>query len=140
MKKRLLRFSILILSTCLLSNFTFGQNDAGGSAGASVGVGIQPIADHFTRHNGNGAAPGESLIKLYYATAPTYPPTLTQIFYEGQPLITNFSPVTGDITDTPFTGYVTFSIPTTNIPPALKLTLVYHPGVWQSQATIKGSE
>lgn len=139
MKKCLLSFSI-ILSICLLSNNTYGQNDAGGSAGASVGVGIQPIATHFTRHNGNGAAPGESIIRLHYSTAPTYPPTLTQILLDGVPLIANFVPVTGDITEAAITGYVTFSIPTTNIPPAQTLTLTYHAGPWQSLASIDGTE
>jgi hypothetical protein len=139
MKKTLLSVTVFILSLCITST-SFAQGDTGGSAGASVTVAIQPTAIHFTRNNGDGTLPALAQIKMYYSTAPTVAPVLTEIYYNGLPLFANFSPVTGDISNYASTGYVTFSIPTSNIPPAIKLTLTYRPSYAQTEASISGTD
>ena len=146
MKKRLLTFAVLILSLCITST-SFAQDDSGGSAGSGGGtadgggttVATQPNAIHFTRNNGDGTCGGQAQIRMYYTTAPTAAPVLNQIWYNGAPLYSNFTAVTGDISSYATTGYVSFCLPTSNIPPAIKLTLDYKPSSAQT-ATISGTD
>lgn len=140
MKKQLLTVTVLILSLCI-SSTTFAQGDTGGSAGATlVETTTQPTGYHFTRNNGDGTLLVQAQIKLYYTSAPTVPPVLTEIYYQGLPLFANFAPVTADITSFASTGYVTFNIPTSNIPPAIKLTLSYRPCPSQPLVYISGTD
>jgi hypothetical protein len=99
----------------------------------------QPQAVHFTRNNGDGLLI-KAQIKMYYLTAPTTAPILTQIYYNGSPLFADFAPVTADISNFASTGYVTFNIPTANIPPAIKLTLTYLASPISSPSTISGTD
>lgn len=151
MKKRLLTFSILALSFCIASTNTYAQGDTGGAAGSGgtiEGGGTtvaasptQPLGIHFTRNNGDGTCGERAQIRLYYNVAPTVAPVLTQIYYNDQPLYTNLLPVTGNIADFASKGYVSFCLPTANIPPAIKLTLTYNPGgSSQPAATISGTD
>jgi hypothetical protein len=78
---------------------------------------------------------------MYYTTAPTVAPVLTQIYYQGEPLFSNFQPVTADISNFATTGYISFCINAANIPPAIKLTLTYLPGgTNQPIAEISGTD
>ncbi|HUS03174.1 MAG TPA: hypothetical protein VMY77_15655 [Chitinophagaceae bacterium] len=146
MKKRLLTFAVLIISLTITST-SFAQDDTGGSAGGGTGgtsgggttVVAQPTAIHFTRNNGDGTCGMQAQIRMYYTTAPTAAPVLTQIWYNGAPLYSNFTPVTGDISNYATKGYVSFCLPTSNIPPAIKLTLDYSPSATQT-ATISGTD
>lgn len=151
MKKRLLTFAILILSVCIASTNTYAQDDSGGAAGSSgaidaggttvaVSTTPQPLGIHFTRNNGDGTCGERAQIRLYYTVAPAVAPVLTQIYYNGQPLYTNLLPVTGNIADFASKGYVSFCLPTANIPPSVKLTLTYNPGGSQAPATISGTD
>ena len=66
---------------------------------------------------------------------------MTQIYYNGEPLYTNLLPVTGDIAGYATNGYVSFCLPTANIPPAIKLTLTYTPGgSGQAPVQISGTD
>lgn len=146
MKKRLLTFAVLILSLCITST-SFAQDDSGGSAGTGGGtpdgggttVTAQPTGVHFTRNNGDGTCGGQAQIRMYYATAPTVAPVLNQIWYNGATLYSNFVPVTGDISNYATTGYVSFCLTTSNIPPAIKLSLDYSASATQS-VTISGTD
>lgn len=138
MKKKLLTITVLILSLCI-SSASFAQGDTGGSAGSSTGTATQPNAVHFTRNNGDGFL-AQAHIKMYYTTAPTCAPVLTQIYYLGLPLFANFTPVTADISSFASTGYVTFAIAASNIPPAIKLTLTYRTAPGQPEITISGTD
>lgn len=140
MKKSLQIFLMLILSISLLTTKSFAQDDTGGAAGSTiVPVATQPAAVHFTRNNGDGLL-AQAQIKLYYSTAPTCAPVLTEIYYQGLPLFANFSAVTGDISNFASTGYVTFTIAASNIPPALKLTLTYLPSPSCQELSISGTD
>lgn len=150
MKKNLLSFAVLVLSFCIFTTKTFAQADSGGSAGGGTGGTIdgggtvgtpapQPLAIHFTRNNGDGTCGGEAQIRMYYSTAPTASPILNQIYYNGSPLYTNMLPIKGDISNYATTGYVSFCLPTANIPPAIKLDLSYSPTSAQT-ATISGTD
>ena len=146
MKKRLLTFAVLILSLCITST-SFAQDDSGGSAGSGGGtpdgggttVATQPTAVHFTRNNGDGTCNGLAQIRMYYSTAPTAAPVLNEIWYNGATLYSNFVPVTGNISNYATTGYVSFCLTTSNIPPAIKLTLDYKPSASQT-TTISGTD
>lgn len=140
MKKQLLTITVLILSLCIGSSNSFAQDDTGGSAGSTSGpVDTQPNAVHFTRNNGDGLL-AQAHIKMYYTTAPTCAPILTEIYYQGLPLFANFAPVTGDISNFAATGYVTFRIAASNIPPAIKLTLTYRTSPTAAEITISGTD
>ena len=119
MKKIL--FTIFLL-TCFFSNNIFAQRDAGGSSDGLGGV--QPCATSFVRNNGNGSCDGQAQIRLFFSQAPLYAPTLESILYNGEPLLTNGLPVSGNINDLATLGYISYCLPTSNIPPAIKLTLV----------------
>ena len=72
---------------------------------------------------------------------PTVKPVLTQIYYNGAVLYTNFLPVTGDNTTFASYGYVSFCLLQSNIPPAIKLDLTYNPGgTGQPADQISGTE
>lgn len=148
MKKRLLTFAVLILSLSITST-SFAQDDSGGSAGAGGGtppdgggtpVATQPKAVHFTRNNGDGTCGGQAQIRMFYATAPTVAPVLTQIYYQGSTLYSNFNAVTGNLSTYAAKGYVSFCLPTSNIPPAIKLTLTYNASATQQDASISGTD
>src|SRR5687767_4896085 len=98
MKKKLLTITVLILSL-FISSTTFAQDDTGGAAGTSITEATQPTGYHFTRNNGDGTLLAQAQIKLYYTSAPSVPPVLTEIYYQGLPLFANFAPVTADITN-----------------------------------------
>lgn len=147
MKRKLLTFALLGLSFCTVSTSTFAQDDSGGSAGSGGTVvdgggttaTTQPNAIHFTRNNGDGTCGGQAQIRMFYTTAPTAAPVLNQIWYNGATLYSNFTAVTGDISNYATTGYVSFCLPTSNIPPAIKLTLDYKPSSVQT-ASISGTD
>lgn len=149
MKKNLLTMAV-ILSLSVFSTTTFAQEDSGGYSDGSggtnppdavVNVPAQPTTIHFTRNNGDGTCGGAAQIRMYYTTAPTVQPELTQIYYQGEPLYSNFTPVKGNITGFASTGYVSFCLSTDNIPPAIKLTLTYKPGgTNQPAAQISGTD
>jgi hypothetical protein len=153
MKQKLLSFVVITLSLCIFSTSSFAQDIPGGSGDGSGGGGsadgggtvgntapAQPLTIHFTRNNGDGTCGDKAQIRMYYTTAPTVAPVLTQIYYQGQPLYSNFTPVTGNIADFATKGYVSFCLPTQNIPPAIKLTLTYNPSSTQQSATISGTD
>lgn len=149
MKTRLLLTPILTLALCITSVISFAQDDTGGAAGSgssSVDGGStssapapQPLGTHFTRNNGDGTCGEKAQIRLYYASAPTVSPVLTQIYYQSEPLYTNLLPITGNINDFASKGYASFCLPTANIPPAIKLTLIYNTGSSQSPVSISGT-
>ena len=151
MKKVLHTFSLLFISLCMFSISSFAQDVPGGEGdgsgtppdgGGTTGtVAAQPLGVHFTRNNGDGTCGGNAQIRLYYTTAPTVAPVLNQIDYLGSPLYSNLLPVTANITDFASKGYVSFCLPTSNIPPAIKLTLNYKPGgTSQPVAEISGTD
>jgi hypothetical protein len=149
MKKRLFTFAILLFTTCLFSANVFSQPAPGDDGGTGGGLPVdgggttvvtQPEAIHFTRNNGDGTCGGMAQIRMYYATAPTTAPVLTQIYYNGAPLYTNFTAVTGDISNYATTGYVSFCLNTSNIPPAIKLTLTYNASSAQQGLSISGTD
>lgn len=149
MKKKLLTLSILFFSACILSTNTFAQAEPGGSGdgttpppdgGGSTGSVTQSTGIHFTRNNGDGTCGGQAQIRLYYSTAPTVAPVLTQIYYKGAPLFANFQPVTGDIAGYANKGYISFCINTSNLPPAIKLTLTYNASSTQNDVSISGTD
>ncbi len=147
MKKKLFSFALLALSLCLFSTNTFAQTapgDSGGGlppdGGGTVSEPAQSLGYHFTRNNGDGTCDMKAQIRLYYTTAPTVAPVLNQIFYNGAPLYTNMLPVTGNIADYATKGYVSFCLSTSNIPPAIKLTLDYRASASQPQITISGTD
>lgn len=150
MKKNYLKFAFLMLSICFFTAKTFAQTAPGDSGSGGTGGTIdggtttatpppQPLAIHFTRNNGDGTCGGEAQIRMYYSTAPTAAPVLTQIYYNGSPLYSNMLPVTGNISNYATTGYVSFCLPTANIPPAIKLDLTYSPTSAQN-AVISGTD
>ncbi len=125
MKKQILSLCIVMACALTFSNTTFAQSarDAGGSSDGS-GLPPQPCPTAFTRNNGDGACGGAAQIRLYFSQAPSYAPTLQNILYNGQPLFTNMSPITGNIADLATKGYISYCIPTSNIPPAIKLEVI----------------
>lgn len=148
MKKLLFSFTVVLFMT-LFSTNVFAQPAPGDSGDNGIppdpsgtpSTPPQPLGYHFTRNNGDGTCGGEAQIRMYYTTKPTVAPVLTQIYYQGQPLYTNFLPVTGNIADYASKGYVSFCLPTANIPPAIKLTLTYTPGgTGQAADEISGTE
>ena len=148
MKKRLLTFAVLVLSLCITST-SFAQDDSGGSAGTGGGTPpdgggttdtAQPTAVHFTRNNGDGTCGGQAQIRMYYSTAPTVAPVLTQIYYNNAPLYSNFTAVTANISNYATTGYASFCLSTSNIPPAIKLTLTYDASAIQQGTSISGTD
>lgn len=135
MKKLFLSFTVILMSffsaNLLAQDVPGGSSDGGGGTppdGGSTGVPAQPQAIHFVRNNGDGTCNGMAQIRLYYSTAPTVAPVLTEITYQNEPLYSNFSSVTGSLANFANTGYVSFCLTTSNIPPAIKLTLTYKPG------------
>ena len=151
MKKVLLSFTAVLFMSLFSANL-FAQDVPGGESGGGGGtppdgsgtggtVASQPLGYHFTRNNGDGTCGDKAQIRLYYTTAPTVAPVLTQIYYQEAPLFANFAPVTGNIADFATKGYVSFCLSTTNIPPAIKLTLTYKPGgTNQPVAQISGTD
>ena len=147
MKKKLLSLTVIVMSLFLVSTSSMAQTapgDSGGGIppdGSGTSIPAQPLGYHFTRNNGDGTCGGEAQIRLYYTTAPTVAPVLTQIYYQGAPLYTNLMPVTGNLSTYATKGYVSFCLPTSNIPPAIKLTLTYNPGgTGQAADEISGTE
>ena len=137
MKKIL--FPFLMIALCTFSSASFAQTVTGGAAdGLTAIANPEPIAITFTRNNGNGTTGSDAEIRMYYLPAPTVAPILTQIYYNGAPLIANFTPVTGNLTTILAFGYVSFLIPQSNIPPAIKLVLTYKPSPWQPEVSISG--
>ena len=150
MKRTLHTFSLLFISLCIFSLSSFAQDVPGGSGdgtgggtpdgGGSGSTVAQPLGIHFVRNNGDGTCGGQAQIRMYYATAPTAAPVLTQIYYNDAPLYTNFAAVTADISKYATTGYASFCLPTSNIPPAIKLTLTYNASSTQQGASISGTD
>lgn len=146
MKKIFLLFAAFLLSFCFLSAKTFAQDVPGGAANAGgvidfggTSYPVQPIATEFTRNNGDGTCGGEAQIRLYFSQAPTIAPVLNEIWYQDSPLYSNFQPVTGDLSTYATTGYVSFCLTASNIPPAIKLTLDIIPSVAQAGYSISGT-
>lgn len=137
--KKKFTFLLTLLLTCMISNVAFTQSrDAGGSGDGSGGS--QPCPTSFTRNNGDGSCGGEAQIRLYYTTPPTVAPTLHTILYNGEPLYTNGMPVEGNLEDYATKGYVSFCLPASNIPPAIKLTLEITYGGTPTACTISGTQ
>jgi hypothetical protein len=152
MNKKLLTVAFLFISAGILSTSTFAQEAPGDSGSGIAGEDIdggratatssptQPLGVHFTRNNGDGTCGEKAQIRLYYTVAPTVAPVLTQIYYQNDQLYTNLLPITGNITDFANKGYISFCLPTANIPPAIKLSLTYNPGgASQSSVSISGT-
>lgn len=131
----------LFISVSFFPDYTFAQGrDAGGQAD---GVIIEPCAVSFKRNNGNGwgVCGGDSQIRVHYSELPSVAPQLTQIIYENtntgeQTSITNVMlPVDGNFVSKtqPYISYcLNGSMPPKNngnppgnIPPAVKLVLVF---------------
>jgi hypothetical protein len=133
-------FPILVIF-CFITNGVLAQRDAGGTNDGTGGVPTQPCPTSFTRNNGDGSCNGEAQIRLYYTTPPIVAPTLVNILYEGEPLFTNGLPVVGNLADYATKGYIGICLPTSNIPPAIKLTLVmYYAGSSQPECVISGTQ
>lgn len=130
---------LLAIAFCMcISTTSFAQRTAGGSSG---GEPPQPCPVSFVRNNGDGTCGGSAQIRLYYTTPPTIAPTLQTILYNGEPLLSNGLPVTGDLANYATNGYVSFCLPTSNIPPAIKLTLViYYTDSTIQECTISGNQ
>ena len=133
-----------VLSVLFFLSFSTGawaQRDAGGSNDGSGGVPVQPCPSHFTRNNGDGTCNGAAQIRLFYTTPPAVAPVLVDILYQGESLLTNGLPVTGNLADYATKGYIGVCLPTNNIPPAIKLTLVlFYPGSTQPECIISGTQ
>ena len=128
----------LAFAFCMfISSTSFAQRDAGGSSG---GEPPQPCPIHFVRNNGDGTCGGSAQIRMYYTTAPTVAPTLISILYNGDPLTPNQTPIVGDISNYATNGYVSFCLPMSNIPPAIKLTLTINYSTTQQECTIAGTQ
>lgn len=123
MKKQLLLSCFLVLSTLLFTNNSFAQREAGGSADGGTIV-PEPCPVSFTRNNGNGTCGEQAEIRIFYSAVPTYAPTLENILYKGEPLLTNTLPITGNIADLASKGYISYCLSTSNIPSAVKLSIV----------------
>ena len=149
MKRKLLTLAIFIFTICISSTNTFAQTAPGDSGGGSGGGTIdgggtttttpQPTGTEFFRNNGDGTCNGMAQIRLYYATAPTIAPTLDNIIYNGAPLIANFVPTGSILADLTTKGYFSFCLPTSNSPPAIKLTVQYHYGGTTQSAELSGT-
>ena len=121
MKK--ITLGIALMTIFSLTNKSFAQRDSGGSADGGTQP-PQPCAINFTRNNGDGTCGGTAQIRLYFSQVPAYAPTLENILYNGEPLLTNAFPINGNVADIATNGYISYCLPTSNIPPAIKLTLV----------------
>ena len=142
--------AVIVLCLSIFSTTTFAQAPPGGAADGSgvpptdaspgSGIAVQPTGIHFFRNNGDGTCGMQAQIRLYYTTAPTAQPMLTQIYYDGVPFYSNFTPIPGNITDFASKGYVSFCLPTSNIPPAIKLTLTYNASSTQQGIIISGTD
>ena len=121
MKKIITCFALILL--CSLTNNSFAQRESGGSADGST-VPPQPCPVNFVRNNGDGTCGGQSQIRLYFSQVPSYAPTLENILYNGEPLLTNAFPINANISELATKGYLSYCLPTSNIPPAIKLTIV----------------
>lgn len=150
MKKVLLSFTVVLLMSFFSVNI-FAQDVPGGESGGGGGTtppdgsgtgstAPQPTGVHFTRNNGDGTCGGQAQIRLYYTTAPTVAPVLTQIYYQEAPLFANFVPVTANISNYASTGYASFCLNASNIPPAIKLTLTYNASSAQNGVSISGTD
>ena len=114
----------LIISSLLFSDKIFAQRDTGGSSDGS-GAPPQPCPVSFVRNNGDGTCGGQAQIRLYFSQVPSYAPTLENILYNGEPLLTNGYPIYGNVADIATKGYISYCIPTSNIPAAIKLTVIF---------------
>ncbi|MDQ6757984.1 MAG: hypothetical protein M3004_13740, partial [Bacteroidota bacterium] len=132
---------------CFFSAKSFAQATPGGSAdggttvdgGGTTSTTPQPLGVQFMRNNGDGTCGGNAQIRLYYNTAPTIAPTLDNIIYNGAPLIANFVPKGSILSDLTTKGYFSFCLPTSNIPPAIKLTIQYHYQSTPQSAELSGN-
>ena len=130
----------LIIIAALFSDKTFAQRGAGGSSDGTGGLPPQPCPTSFSRNNGDGTCDGQAQIRLYFSQVPDYAPTLENILYNGAPLLTNGFPITGDIADLATKGYISYCLPTSNIPPAIKLTVVFrYTNSVQDDCTLSGN-
>ena len=167
MKKKLLIFTVSLLSLCIFSTTSFAQGapgddgsgggvtppDGGGTVGTTPPP--APMIYTFKRNNGNGfgVCGGDAQIRVAFNPMPTtYIPCITEIWYNGAKLTNVILPVYGEVIDKtqPYVSYCLMgSLPATNngnplanIPPACKLTLVFgNPVTAQStHATNNGIE
>ena len=133
MKKNLI-FTVLLMSFCLFAASAFAQDPPGNN-----NSGICPISYSFKRNNGNGwgVCHSDAQIRVAFNPLPSPDniPTLTAIYYKGNPLTNVMLPVTGEVINKtqPYVSYcLTGSVPERNngnpngnIPPASKLTLEF---------------
>lgn len=122
--KKPITFTLVILFSFIFCGKTYAQRDAGGSADGNIDV-PQPCPTAFSRNNGDGTCGGAAQIRLYFTEAPVFAPTLENILYNGDPLLTNGYPITGNVADLATKGYISYCLPTSNIPPAIKLTVIF---------------
>lgn len=130
----------LLLSLTFFCNKTFAQRDAGGSTGGFV---TQPCPISFKRNNGNGfgVCGGDAQIRVTFSELPTVAPKLIEILYvnkstgEETNITSVMLPVEGDFISKTH-PYVSYCLngslppqnngnPQANIPPAIKLVLVF---------------
>ncbi len=151
MKKKLLTFTVSLLSLCIFSTAAFSQtapgDDGTGSGGVDGGgtTGTQPPVTtcpdvSFKRNNGNGTCWGYAQIRVTFPdqfAANFTPPKIISITYKGVPIKYNL-PTDGIVGIPTYTGqgYVSYCIGSTdqfpgwsketnNIEPANKLIVTF---------------
>ncbi len=140
MKKQFFTFCIIAVSALTFSNKTFSQTRDAGGSGDGTSTPPQPCPTAFARNNGDGTCGGAAQIRLFFNVAPAFAPTLENIFYDGVSLLTNATPISGDIADLASKGYISYCLPTSNIPPAVKLTVIFkYPNSTQEECVLHGS-
>jgi hypothetical protein len=138
MKKQIFTIGIVTLLLIFSSENTFAQRDAGGSSGGGVTPQVCPT--DFVRNNGDGTCGGNAQIRLFFNQAPEFAPELISIIYNGENLLTNPMPVSGNIADLATKGYIGYCLPLANIPPAVKLTVVFrYAGTGQEDCVLTGT-
>lgn len=139
MKKNLFTLSIVMFLLIAFTDKTFAQRDAGGTSGGGS-IPPQPCATSFARNNGDGTCNGQAEIRLYFMQAPLIAPTLLDVIYQGESLLTNPLPIEGNINDLSTKGYISYCLPVSNIPPAVKLTVVFkYEGTGQENCALEGT-
>lgn len=140
MKKQIITFCIIAVSALIFSNKSFSQTRDAGGSGDGTSTPPQPCPTTFTRNNGDGTCSGSAQIRLYFNQAPSFAPVVQDILYNGSSLLTNPTPVTGEFADLATKGYISYCLSTSNIPPAVKLTVILkYPNSTQEECILSGN-
>ena len=140
MKKQIITFCIIAVSALIFSNKSFSQTRDAGGSGDGTSTPPQPCPTAFTRNNGDGTCGGDAQVRLYFNQAPSLAPMLQDIIYNGASLLTNPTPIFGDIADLATKGYISYCLPTSNVPPAVKLTVIFkYPNSTQEECILHGT-